>query len=151
MLSRAKKYCEQACNQALIISIISLILSSMALIVSLREAPRVSAEIPALLTIPDRTADYAPAGQFLSNPEPPPQPAIQPAAQPKKPAASKKRARGTCRAELRGLTSFACPGTPTEDVCGEAPFLTCFLGADESCPPGKNWDPACSCTCIDKP
>jgi len=63
-------------------------------------------------------------------------------------AKTRRTVTGTCTGKDRDITSFACPVTPTRDICGVPPFVTCFLGASEACPAGMVWDPACSCTCI---
>jgi hypothetical protein len=39
-----------------------------------------------------------------------------------------------CTAAKRGITSFSCPGTPTEAVCGASPNYTCYEGNNDSCP-----------------
>lgn len=77
-------------------------------------------------------------------------PPIAPKLEMKQPAGSAagQKQTGTCTALKRGLTAFACPSTPTGDVCGVSPQIYCYQGADESCPVGTYWDPACSCTCL---
>ncbi len=144
MLFRAKKYCEKACNQALTLSVLSCLLSAAALFVSLRGPSGTPAVSPTTLIAAEQTR--VGADQRLENPGPAAQPTSRPAAA----DTGRKAGKGTCTAAARGLSSFACPGTPTEDVCGDPPYLTCFSGPNETCPPGKVWDPACSCTCVEK-
>jgi len=37
----------------------------------------------------------------------------------------------TCTAGTRGIMTFSCAGTPTENICGIAPNYTCYTGASE--------------------
>ncbi len=145
MLFRAKKYCEKTCNQALTLSILSCLLSAAALFVSLRGSPGTSGVSPTALVAAEQSGG-ASSGQLLTNPAP----AAQPSPGAGSAVSGKQAGQGTCTAAARGISSFACPGTPTEDVCGVPPYLTCYSGPNEACPPGKVWDPACSCTCIER-
>jgi len=42
--------------------------------------------------------------------------------------------REECTAAKRGISSFFCPGTPTEAVCGASPNFTCYEGNNDPCP-----------------
>jgi len=42
--------------------------------------------------------------------------------------------REECTAAKRGISSFFCPGTPTEAVCGVSPNFTCYEGNNDPCP-----------------
>lgn len=53
----------------------------------------------------------------------------------------------SCTAADRGITSFSCPGTPTEDICGIAPNYTCYTGASEPCDFTHYTFNCNSCTC----
>ena len=42
--------------------------------------------------------------------------------------------RTACTAANRNISSFFCPGTPTESVCGTSPNFTCYEGNNDPCP-----------------
>lgn len=52
----------------------------------------------------------------------------------------------SCTKADRGI-SFGCPGTPTEDVCGDGPSYTCYDGASEPCDFAKYTFSCSSCAC----
>lgn len=56
---------------------------------------------------------------------------------------------GSCTAAARGIASFACPGTPTQNVCGVPPNYSCYANATEpTCGANQAFDcSTCSCLC----
>ncbi|OGQ80130.1 MAG: hypothetical protein A2289_12935 [Deltaproteobacteria bacterium RIFOXYA12_FULL_58_15] len=53
-----------------------------------------------------------------------------------------------CLPEDRGITSFMCPGTPTEWVTGKAPWLSCWMDVEPYCGPSRTFScETASCSC----
>ena len=149
------KTCRTACVWSTVLSTFSLMISVAALVISLRvllparppESVLASDETAAADGTADGVLAAAPPAAQLNVNAPT---SVLPGQYLTKGRSAVRTKKGTCTADRRGLSSFACPGTPTEDVCGQPPELSCYLGANEKCPTGMMWDPMCSCTCVKK-